>query len=99
MNVKELSFLDSAETWIVITFNVLQYFLCRMFSRLGEQQTAASHVLTALKDHPEAWTRVDTVLSCSSNMNTKYYALQILQKVIQTRWKALPREQCDGWYW
>lgn len=26
----------------------------------------------------------------------KYLALQILEKLIQTRWNALPREQCEG---
>jgi len=26
----------------------------------------------------------------------QHYALQILSQVIKTRWKVLPREQCDG---
>jgi exportin-1 len=29
-------------------------------------------------------------------METKYYALQILEVVIKSRWKVLPREQCEG---
>lgn len=29
-------------------------------------------------------------------MPTKYIALQILEKTIQTRWKVLPRDQCEG---
>jgi len=52
--------------------------------------------LTTLKEHPDAWTRVDTILEFSSNQQTKYYALQILEQVIKTRWKALPRVQCEG---
>lgn len=32
----------------------------------------------------------------SSSVNTKFIALQILERLIQTRWNALPREQCDG---
>lgn len=32
----------------------------------------------------------------------QYYALQILETVIKTRWKILPRNQCEGnltlWY-
>ena len=32
----------------------------------------------------------------SNNQQTKYYALQILESVIKTRWKVLPRNQCDG---
>ena len=32
----------------------------------------------------------------SNNQQTKYYALQILESVIKTRWKILPRNQCEG---
>lgn len=30
------------------------------------------------------------------NQQTKYYGLQILEQVIKTRWKVLPRNQCEG---
>ena len=60
------------------------------------QQRVAQEVLTRLKEHPDAWTRVDTILEFSSNQQTKYYALQILENVIKTRWKVLPRTQCEG---
>lgn len=62
------------------------------------QQRVAQEVLTTLKEHPDAWTRVDTILEFSSNLQTKYYALQILEQVIKTRWKVLPRNQCEGNY-
>lgn len=29
-------------------------------------------------------------------MTTKFYALGILESVIKYKWKALPREQCEG---
>ena len=69
-------------------------FLC--FQLL--QQRLARDVLTTLKEHPpQTWTRVDTIFEFSSNQETKYnYALQILEAVIKTRWKTLPREQCEG---
>jgi len=35
-------------------------------------------------------------LEFSKCQETKYYALQILEKAIKTRWKALPKEQCEG---
>lgn len=35
------------------------------------QQRMAQEVLTHLKEHPDAWTRVDTILEFSQNMNTK----------------------------
>lgn len=67
-----------------------------MYSSVGEQQRLAQEVLTTLKEHPDAWTRVDAILEFSQNQQTKYYALQILEQVIQTRWKVLPRTQCEG---
>lgn len=63
---------------------------------MGEQQRIAQDVLTTLKEHPDAWTRVDAILEFSTNQQTKYYALQILEQVIKTRWKILPRNQCEG---
>uniref|UniRef100_A0A8C6ME46 Exportin-1 n=1 Tax=Nothobranchius furzeri TaxID=105023 RepID=A0A8C6ME46_NOTFU len=67
-----------------------------MYHDIGTQQRVAQEVLTNLKDHPDAWSRVDTILEFSQNMKTKYYALQILESVIKTRWKILPRSQCEG---
>lgn len=67
-----------------------------MYTGIGDQQRVAQEVLTTLKEHPDAWTRVDTILEFSSNLQTKYYALQILEQVIKTRWKVLPRNQCEG---
>ena len=40
--------------------------------------------------------KVDTILEFSQNQQTKYFALQILESVIKTRWKVLPRTQCEG---
>ena len=61
-----------------------------------KKQRAAQEIMTTLKEHPDAWTRVDTILEFSQNQQTKYYALQILENVIKTRWKVLPRVQCEG---
>ncbi|VDN23747.1 unnamed protein product [Gongylonema pulchrum] len=62
----------------------------------GETQQLASKILTELKQKESSWTRVDGILEYSQFMETKYYALQILESLIETRWRALPREQCEG---
>lgn len=96
-----------------------------MYTGIGEEQRVAQEVLTTLKEHPNAWTRVDAILEYSQvsdvtdvilfiyfllnnnilknhylypvqNQQTKYYGLQILEQVIKTRWKVLPRNQCEG---
>ena len=59
-----------------------------MYSATGEEQKTAQEVLTTLKEHPDSWQKVDTILEFSQNQHTKYYALQILESVIKTRWKV-----------
>lgn len=39
---------------------------------------------------------MDAILEYSQNPQTKYYALQILEQLVLTRWRALPRQQCEG---
>ncbi|KAL1121954.1 hypothetical protein AAG570_003362 [Ranatra chinensis] len=79
-----------------LDINLLDNIVGCMYTGMGEQQRIAQEVLTNLKEHPDAWTRVDAILEFSTNQQTKYYALQILEQVIKTRWKVLPRNQCEG---
>uniref|UniRef100_A0A4W5R4X7 Exportin-1 n=1 Tax=Hucho hucho TaxID=62062 RepID=A0A4W5R4X7_9TELE len=79
-----------------LDINLLDNVVNCLYHGVGTQQRMAQEVLTQLKEHPDAWTRVDTILEFSQSMNTKYYALQILETVIKTRWKILPRNQCEG---
>ena len=62
----------------------------------GEPQKVAANILARFKEQPNSWMKVDTVLEFAKYMETKYYALQILETLIQVRWKALPRDQCEG---
>lgn len=79
-----------------LDINLLDSVVVSMYAGNGETQRIAQEVLTTLKEHPDAWTRVDTILEFSNNKETKYYGLQILEQVIKTRWKVLPRNQCEG---
>lgn len=56
----------------------------------------AQAVLTKFKEHPQSWTRVDTILEHARNLPTKYYALQVLDDLIKFRWKILPPDQREG---
>ncbi|KAG9304016.1 hypothetical protein G9A89_005926 [Geosiphon pyriformis] len=66
------------------------------YSGAGAEQQIAQQVLTRFQEHPEAWLRVDAILEKSQFSYTKYIALQILEKLIQTRWKILPADQQMG---
>lgn len=68
-----------------LDISLLDSVVVSMYAGNGETQRVAQEVLTTLKEHPDAWTRVDTILEFSNNQQTKYYALQILEQVIKTR--------------
>eukprot|EP00899_Mesostigma_viride_P028462 jgi/Mesvir1/8800/Mv02704-RA.1 len=62
----------------------------------NEQRIAAESVLRQLQEHPDAWTKVDGIIEKSTSVNTKYFALQILENLVKYRWNMLPMEQRDG---
>lgn len=66
------------------------------YTGVGPQRDQAGKLLAQLQEHPQAWSRVDQILEQSKSQSTKFFALAILEKVIQYRWKVLPRQQCDG---
>ena len=41
------------------------------------QRQASERVLQKLQEHPDAWTRVDSVLEHSQSQQAKFYALQV----------------------
>ncbi|XP_055376671.1 exportin-1 [Condylostylus longicornis] len=79
-----------------LDIGLLDNIVVSLYTSQGEQLRLAQEILTTLKEHPDAWTRVDSILEFSQNQQTKFYALQILEEVIKTRWKILPRNQCEG---
>ncbi|EHY60774.1 Exportin-1 [Exophiala dermatitidis] len=62
----------------------------------GEVQKQAQQKLNEFKSNPDAWLMVDKLLQESTYMPTKYLGLQVLDDVVNTRWKVLPRDQCLG---
>lgn len=62
----------------------------------GEVQKQAGQKLTEFKSNPDAWLMIDKILQESTYIPTKYLGLQVLDDVVNTRWKVLPRDQCLG---
>ncbi|KAI5359807.1 Putative importin-beta domain, armadillo-like helical, exportin-1/Importin-beta, exportin-1/5 [Septoria linicola] len=62
----------------------------------GENQKAAQASLNQFKENPDAWLMVDQILEKAQYPQTKFLGLQVLDNVIMTRWKVLPRDQCMG---
>ncbi|KAI3643102.1 hypothetical protein MP228_012657 [Amoeboaphelidium protococcarum] len=62
----------------------------------GNDQKMAQTIIAQFQEHPDAWTRADVILTQAQSVQAKYIGLQVLEKLISTRWKVLPREQCTG---
>ncbi|BEI79661.1 hypothetical protein CcaverHIS002_0101900 [Cutaneotrichosporon cavernicola] len=85
--------LDSSKD---LDIGLLDQVVTTFYTGVGAQQQQAQQVLTQFQENPESWQRVPAILESSGNINTKFIALQILEKLIQTRWKTLPAEQQGG---
>ncbi|KAF7322973.1 Importin N-terminal domain-containing protein [Mycena chlorophos] len=61
----------------------------------GQEQQMAQLALTQFEEHPDSWTRVPDILEKGSPQS-KFIGLQILERLITTRWKTLPESQQQG---
>ncbi|GAB2293891.1 Exportin-1 [Dionaea muscipula] len=61
-----------------------------------EERSAADQILRELQNNPDMWLQVVHILQSTQNLNTKFFALQVLEGVIKYRWNALPVAQRDG---
>ncbi|KAL7749026.1 Karyopherin transporter [Sorochytrium milnesiophthora] len=91
----------STELDVGLFDNVVNVF----YQQHGQQQQMAQQILTQFQENPDAWTRADAILERSQVMQSKvraadklatYIALQILEKLIQTKWKVLNPSDREG---
>ncbi|CAO3607736.1 unnamed protein product [Cunninghamella blakesleeana] len=75
---------------------VLDQVVLTFYTGSGNNQQIAQQLLTQFQDHEEAWTRADCILERSNVPQTKFIALQILEKFIQTRWNTLVSDSRDA---
>ncbi|KAF8210814.1 CRM1 C terminal-domain-containing protein [Mycena galopus ATCC 62051] len=66
------------------------------YTGVGQQQQMAQSALTQFEEHPESWTRVPEILEKSTFPQSKFIGLQILERLVTTRWKTLPESQRQG---
>ncbi|CCD50535.1 similar to exportin-1 [Botrytis cinerea T4] len=81
---------------MAVTIEELDATVKTFYEGRGEAQKAAQAAMNQFKEDPDAWLLVDKILQESSYPQAKYLGLQVLDHVIMTRWKVLPREQCQG---
>ncbi|KAI7369464.1 hypothetical protein KC336_g16054, partial [Hortaea werneckii] len=81
---------------MAMTMDDLDATVRAFYEGRGEQQKAAQATLNQFKENPDSWLMVDKILQDAQYPQTKYLGLQVLDNVIMTRWKVLPRDQCQG---
>lgn len=81
---------------IPLDVNILDRVVQLVYMGSDDDRNKAQTLLTQLKEHPSAWTRVDTILEHSQNDYTRFFALAILSDLIKFRWKILPADQRQG---
>jgi exportin-1 len=59
------------------------------------ERNVADQILHDLQNNPDMWLQVVRILQNSQNLNTKFFALQVLESVTKYRWNALLVEQHD----
>lgn len=93
----ELQQLLSPDAWDVGRVKLLDHVVTMMYQGgLEPQRKTADEALKALRQQPNAWRAVDTIITHSEEPNTKFFALQILKETINTKWKVLPEQERAG---
>jgi exportin-1 len=88
--------LNFSEPWDAKKVQMLDHVVAAMLSSDSSIRTVAHEVLTQVRNHPDSWSAVDTILATSQSPDTKFIALQLLEHVIATRWLVLPENQRTG---
>lgn len=88
--------LGFGEPWDQSKVQMLDHVVALMYSGDQIKRNLAHEVLTKVKTHPDSWFAVDTILATSSSADTKFFALNVLENVICTRWMVLPESQKSG---
>mmetsp|Transcript_37722 Transcript_37722/g.99798 ORF Transcript_37722/g.99798 Transcript_37722/m.99798 type:complete len:1108 (+) Transcript_37722:22-3345(+) len=88
--------LNFSEAWGPEKVQMLDHMVSLMYSGDHSQRQIAHEVLTQLKNNPDSWRIVDTILATSQSPDCKFFALNVLENVIATRWLVLPEQQRIG---
>lgn len=75
---------------------ILESLVADAFNPNSPRKNEAEELLIQFKENPNAWTRVDQILKQGTMTETQFFALQILEHTVKTRWLIFSREQRQG---
>ncbi|KAA8895473.1 CRM1 C terminal-domain-containing protein [Sphaerosporella brunnea] len=79
-----------------ISIDELDKHVREFYEGRGAEQKTAQQILNQFRENPDSWILVDKILESANYPQTKFLGLQVLDNVIQTRWKVLPKDQRQG---
>ncbi|QID85271.1 Karyopherin transporter [Saccharomyces pastorianus] len=79
-----------------LDITLLDQVVTSFYQGSGVQQKQAQEILTKFQDNPDAWQKADQILQFSTNPQSKFIALSILDKLITRKWKLLPNDHRIG---
>jgi len=66
------------------------------YDPVSPHRAPANKALMQLQESPNLWQKADGIIEQSSNPNSRFFGLQVLDDAIKTRWKILPADQREG---
>lgn len=75
---------------------LLDQIVQALYSTNQSVMAQANQVLTEFQQDDNSWQFADIILENSSDNNTKFLALNILESTVKNKWKALPDDQKNG---
>lgn len=65
---------------------VLDQVMLAAYDPVNPNRAAANRALMQLQEMPELWTKADAMIEKSTNAQTRFFGLQVLDGAIRTRW-------------
>lgn len=88
--------LDPAVPFTPESVGLLDQLMQAVSGSDAQQRTAALDILNQLKEAGNLWVHVDTILQNTRLPDTKFFALSVLENVIQKAWNAIAPEQREA---
>ncbi len=73
--------------WFVLSTKQNQVVNAMYTSRDEAQRKQINAFMTAFQEHPQSWTRVDTILEKTQCEQSKFFALATLEHCVKYRWE------------
>ena len=75
---------------------LLDQIVQALYSTDQSVMSQANLILTEFQQDSSSWQYVDIILEHSSENNTKFIALNVLENTVKNKWKVLPDDQKHG---